>query len=276
MVVRIIKSANLRVWTIVIERPEVRNAVDGPTATALHQTFLSFENDTKANVAILYGKGGNFCSGADLKALSYRSEHDDGQSNIVTEPSTLDRFEIGPMGPTRLRLSKPSIAAIEGYAVAGGLELAIWADLRVVSEDATFGVFCRRWGVPLIDGGTIRLPRLIGQSRALDMILTGRPVLAQEAYDIGLANRIVPKGSTLKEAMKIAELISSFPQQCMRSDRISTLQQWNCHEINNDNEGYALKNEYDHGKDVLKEAIIGASKFRDGAGRAGSFDEFRK
>jgi enoyl-CoA hydratase len=179
------------------------------------------------------------------------------------------------MGPTRLRLSKPTLAAIEGYAVAGGLELALWADMRIVAEDATFGVFCRRWGVPLVDGGTVRLPRLIGHSRAMDMILTGRPVLAPEALDIGLANRLVPPGTSLQAAQQLAETIANFPQACMRADRTSALQQWDCDRSGDDNEGIALKNEYECGKRVLMEAVSGAAVFASGEGRGGSFEAFK-
>lgn len=206
-----------------------------------------------------------------MKALSKRSDGI-GKSNVVNKPNVEDRFQLAPMGPTRLRLSKPTLSAIEGFAVAGGLELALWTDMRVVANDATFGVFCRRWGVPLVDGGTVRLPRLIGQSRASDMILTGRPVKAQEAFDIGLANRLVPSGTTLEVAQKIAKDIASFPQLCLRADRTSSLQQWDLSSSSYDNEGIALLNEYECGKQVLDEAVKGAGVFSDGAGRGGSFD----
>ena len=201
------------VTTVTIARPEFRNAVDRATAAALADVFRAFDADPAARVAVLWGAGGVFCSGADLKALT------DGRGNRI-EPDG-----DGPMGPTRLVLSKPVIAAVSGHAVAGGLELACWCDLRVVEEDATFGVFCRRWGVPLIDGGTVRLPRLIGLSHALDMILTGRPVGAEEALRMGLANRVVPKGTALNEARELARQIAKFPQDALRGDRRSAYEQ---------------------------------------------------
>jgi len=200
------------VTTVILHRPEVKNAVDRPTADALAAAFRAFEDDPVAQVAVLWGDGGTFCSGADLKA-------------IASEPERMNRVAAdgdGPMGPTRMALKKPVIAAIEGFAVAGGLELAIWCDLRVMAEDATFGVFCRRWGVPLIDGGTIRLPRLIGLSRALDLILTGRAVGSAEALSMGLANRVVPKGAAREAAEALAREIAAFPSACMRFDRAST------------------------------------------------------
>jgi enoyl-CoA hydratase len=201
--------------TVVIDRPEARNAVDRPTAEALAQAFRDFEADEELKVAILTGEGGNFCAGADLKA-------------VATEPERMNRISPegdGPMGPTRMLLSKPVIAAVSGYCVAGGLELALWCDLRVADATAVFGVFCRRFGVPLIDGGTVRLPRLIGQSRALDLILTGRPVDAAEALQIGLANRVVPAGEALRAAEDLALQIAGFPQTCMRGDRLSVHEQ---------------------------------------------------
>src|SRR4051795_6403480 len=195
------------VTTVVLDRPARRNAVDGPTATRLADAFREFDADDSALVAVLWGAGGTFCSGADLTAVGTpsgnRVEHDGD----------------GPMGPTRLHLSKPVIAAVEGYAVAGGLELALWCDLRVAAADATFGVFCRRWGVPLIDGGTVRLPRLIGTSRALDLVLTGRAVTADEAERIGLVNRLVPPGTALEAAQELAAELASYPQECLRHDR---------------------------------------------------------
>ena len=201
------------VTTVILSRPESRNAVDGPTAAELADAFRDFEADEEARVAVLWGEGGTFCSGADLKALGT------DRGNRVTEDGD------GPMGPTRMRLSKPVIAAVAGHAVTGGLELALWCDLRVVEEDAVFGVFCRRWGVPLIDGGTVRLPRLIGTSRAMDLILTGRPVPAREAYEIGLANRVVPTGRARAEVESLATTIAAFPQPCLRADRASVLAQ---------------------------------------------------
>ncbi len=240
------------VTTIGIDRPERRNAVDRATAEALTEAFRAFEQDEEAAVAVLYGTGGTFCSGADLTAIS------EGRPNR-TEPTG-----DGPMGPTRMRLSKPVIAAVSGYAVAGGLELAIWCDLRVAEEDAVFGVFCRRWGVPLIDGGTVRLPRLIGQSRAMDMILTGRGVTADEALAMGLANRVVPKGEGRRAAEELAAQLAAFPQQCLRSDRISALHQWGATESD------ALDFEFASIFRVAAEANEGAGRFAAGAGRHGA------
>ncbi|MFE9987133.1 crotonase/enoyl-CoA hydratase family protein [Streptomyces sp. NPDC005381] len=242
------------VTTVVLSRPAARNAVDGPTAAELADAFKKFEADETARVAVLWGEGGTFCAGADLKAIGAE------RGNQVTEDGD------GPMGPTRLRLTKPVIAAVAGHAVAGGLELALWCDLRVAEEDAVFGVFCRRWGVPLIDGGTVRLPRLIGTSRAMDMILTGRAVPAAEAYTMGLANRLVPVGRARAEAERLAAEIADFPQACLRSDRASVL----------DQEGLiekaALRTELRSGMDVLDESREGAARFSAGAGRHGSFD----
>ncbi|MGW0914545.1 crotonase/enoyl-CoA hydratase family protein [Streptomyces sp. NPDC002784] len=243
------------VTTVVLSRPEARNAVDGPTAAELADAFREFEADEEARVAVLWGAGGTFCAGADLKALGT------GRSNQVTEDGD------GPMGPTRMRLSKPVIAAVAGYAVAGGLELALWCDLRVAEEDAVFGVFCRRWGVPLIDGGTVRLPRLIGTSRALNMILTGRPVAAPEAYGMGLVNRVVPPGTARAQAEALAATIAAFPQACLRADRASVLDQEGLAE------GAALRSELRHGAGVLAESLEGAARFASGAGRHGVFGD---
>ncbi|WP_432195010.1 crotonase/enoyl-CoA hydratase family protein [Streptomyces sp. bgisy027] len=243
------------VTTVVLSRPEVRNAVDGPTAVELADAFREFDADDEARVAVLWGEGGTFCAGADLKALGT------GRGNRVAEEGD------GPMGPTRLRLSKPVVAAIAGHAVAGGLELALWCDLRVAEEDAVFGVFCRRWGVPLIDGGTVRLPRLIGTSRALDMILTGRPVAAREAHAMGLANRVVPSGRARAEAEELAAVIAGFPQACLRSDRASVLEQDGL------DEAAAMRGELAHGTGVLAESMQGAARFASGAGRHGSFTD---
>ncbi|MFF0687570.1 crotonase/enoyl-CoA hydratase family protein [Streptomyces albogriseolus] len=242
------------VTTVVLSRPEVRNAVDGPTAVELADAFRAFEADEEARAAVLWGEGGTFCAGADLKALGTE------RANRVAEDGD------GPMGPTRLRLSKPVIAAVSGHAVAGGLELALWCDLRVAEEDAVFGVFCRRWGVPLIDGGTVRLPRLIGTSRAMDMILTGRPVPAAEAYAMGLANRVVPVGRARTEAEELAASLARFPQACLRSDRASVLEQEGL------GEEEALAAELRQGAAVLAESLEGAARFASGAGRHGSFD----
>ncbi|MCE6998036.1 crotonase/enoyl-CoA hydratase family protein [Saccharothrix sp. S26] len=240
------------VFTVLLNRPDVRNAVDGPTAHTLTEVFREFDEDPTAAVAVLHGEGGTFCSGADLKALGTP------RGNDAASPS-------GPMGPTRLRLSKPVIAAVSGHAVAGGLELALWCDLRVVDADAVFGVFCRRWGVPLVDGGTVRLPRLIGTSRAMDLILTGRPVLADEALAIGLANRVVPPGTSRSAAESLALELSSFPQLCLRHDRLSVLEQESLPEPD------ALANELAHGLTSLTEVDRGLRRFHSGHGRHGHF-----
>ena len=234
---------------------EARNAVDPETAILLREAFHAFEDDIDQSVAILTGRGGSFCAGFDLKVAAERAG-----------PAIHDPEGPGPMGPTRHAMSKPVIAAIEGYAVAGGLELALWCDMRVASESAKFGVFCRRWGVPLIDGGTVRLPRLIGQSRALDMILTGREVGAREAFDWGLANRLVPAGQALDEAKKLAEVLVKFPQACLRSDRRSAYEQWDLAFTD------ALENEARRGAPALEaEARKGAARFAAGKGRGGDF-----
>lgn len=241
---------------ITINRPEVRNAVDGPTAAALAEAFRAFEADETLSVAILRGAGAHFCAGADLKAVA------SGQG-----ANRIDTGGDGPMGPTRMQLSKPVIAAVGGYCVAGGLELAAWCDLRVADESAVFGVFCRRFGVPLIDGGTVRLPRLIGMSRAMDMILTGRPVTASEALQMGLANRVVTVGALDAAADALARQLAGFPQQCLRGDRQSAYQQWGLSEAD------AIANEFRHGLATLRsgETVTGASHFRDGLGRHGDF-----
>ena len=244
-----------RVAVVTLDRPEARNAVDGPTARALVDAFRRFDSDDGADIAIMTGAGGTFCAGADLKAI--------GTERMNTVEETGD----GPMGPTRMRLSKPVIAAIEGHAVAGGLELAVWCDLRVAARSAVFGVFCRRFGVPLIDGGTIRLPRLIGQSRAMDMILTGRAVEAEEAFQIGLANRVCETGEALSSALDLAARIAGFPARCMRNDRMSVLEQWALDEAG------ALVNETRRGLDTLAsgETLEGAKRFTGGEGRGGQF-----
>ncbi|MGA5648206.1 crotonase/enoyl-CoA hydratase family protein [Streptomyces seoulensis] len=243
------------VTTVVLSRPRARNAVDGPTAAELAAAFRAFEADEHARVAVLWGEGGTFCAGADLKAIGT------GRGNRVAPDGD------GPMGPTRMRLSKPVIAAVAGHAVAGGLELALWCDLRVAEEDAVFGVFCRRWGVPLIDGGTVRLPRLIGTGRAMDMILTGRPVPAAEAHAIGLADRVVPSGRARAEAEELAAAVARFPQDCLRSDRASVLDQEGL------SEEEAMRRELRHGQAVLAKATEGAARFAGGAGRHGAFGE---
>jgi enoyl-CoA hydratase len=254
------------VTIVTIDRPAARNAVDRPTADALAKAFQDFEHDEKAYAAVLCGAGGNFSAGADLKGVA------EGRGNRLSAPDagTLNPLATdAPMGPTRMRLSKPVIAAVSGYAVAGGLELALWCDLRVVEEDATFGVFCRRWGVPLIDGGTVRLPRLIGQSRAMDMILTGRPVGAVEALSMGLANRVVASGTAREEAEALALQISQFPQLCMRGDRLSVYEQFDLAWPR------AMAGEFAHGLAALRsgESRAGAARFSAGKGRGGRFDD---
>lgn len=251
------------VTTVILDRPHVRNAVDRPTAEALANAFLTFERDPEARVAVLWGAGGTFCAGADLKGVA------EGRGNRTLPPVDDPLAGDGPMGPTRMQLSKPVIAAVSGHAVAGGLELAVWCDLRVAEEDAVFGVFCRRWGVPLIDGGTIRLPRLIGQSRALDMILTGRAVDAREAYQMGLANRVVPKGEARSAAEALARDIARMPQLCLRNDRTSAYEQSGL------SMHAALANEFRLGMETLSsgEAREGAARFASGKGRGGSFED---
>ncbi len=258
MAIRVDDRGPVRVVTI--ERPEVRNAVDGPTAQLLYDVFVDFDGDDAVAVAVLTGADGTFCSGADLSAIS------EGRGNSVldVEPDQIVG-SLGPMGPTRLQLSKPVIAAVEGYAVAGGLELACWADLRVAASNSTFGVFCRRWGVPLVDGGTVRLPRLIGQSRALDLILTGRGVDGEEAERIGLANRVVAPGRALDAALELAAETAALPQVCLRSDRASAYDQWSL------GLGDALSNETRLGRATIAsgETRDGATRFASGEGRHG-------
>ena len=249
-----------RVAVITIERPERRNAVDGATARLLYDAFKAFDADDSLDVAVLTGRGGYFCAGADLRAIS--ADRPDSGANPVRPDG-----DLGPMGVTRLRLGKPVIAAVEGPAVAGGLEVACWADLRVAAEGAVFGVFCRRFGVPLIDLGTVRLPRLIGHSRAMDLILTGRPVEAQEALAMGLANRVVPKGEALDAALELARQLSAFPQLCMRNDRLSALAQWSL------DWDEATAFEVKVGMETLRtgSAVEGATRFASGQGRGGAF-----
>ena len=247
------------VCTIVLNRPGLRNAIDRPMADALRDAFLRFENDAALRVAVLCGAGAAFCGGADLHAIA-----DPGRRNELTE----DGSGCGPMGPTRMALSKPLIAAVHGHAVAGGLELALLADLRVVDESAVFGVFCRRWGVPLIDGGTVRLPRLVGMGRALDLILTGRAVDAAEALQIGLANRVVASGQARHAAEQLAHQLAALPQVCMLNDRASAYRQW---DLPLDE---ALRQEGANGyRVVLDEGVTGAARFAAGAGRHGKRDE---
>lgn len=245
-----------RITLVTLDRESVRNAVDATTAALLAQAFVDFDNDTDSDVAVLYGRGDSFCAGADLKAIAAQ----EGVNRLSPEGD-------GPMGPSRQLLSKPVIAAISGYAVAGGLELALWCDLRVAECNAVMGVFCRRWGVPLIDGGTVRLPRLIGHSRALDLILTGRPVDAEEAFAMGLVNRVVAQGAALDEALALAKTLCDFPQQCLRNDRLSVYEQWDLTFTE------AMKNEFQRGMAVVdsQETQKGAESFRAGAGRHGHF-----
>jgi len=247
------------VTIVSINRPERKNAVDGATARRLFDAFLEFDADSQSSVAVFTGAGGAFCAGADLKAVAA------GDREKKRELGGHDT--IAPMGPSRLRLSKPVIAAVEGHAVAGGMELALWADMRVVAEDATFGIFCRRFGVPLIDLGTIRLPRLIGHSRAMDLILTGRPVGAREAFEIGLANRLVPKGEARAHAVALARELARFPQACLRNDKRSALRQWDLEEE------AAINDEMRGGLEVIAsgETLAGATSFSKGVGRHGSF-----
>ena len=249
-------------WTVTLNRPQVRNAVDGPTAQLLADAFRAFDADAEACVAVLQGSAGTFCAGADLKAVA--GGFDNNERGLSLNP---DMAADGPMGPTRLQLRKPVIAAIEGHCVAGGLELALWCDLRVASTTAVFGVFCRRFGVPLIDGGTVRLPRLIGHSRALDLVLTGRPVAADEALSLGLANRVVPAGQALAAALELAAQIAAHPQQCMRNDRASLYAQ---HDLP---EREAMAQEFTLGQQTLAsgETVRGAARFVAGTGRHGAF-----
>jgi enoyl-CoA hydratase len=244
------------VAVVTIDRPDVANAIDRPTAAALADAFRRFEADDSLHVAVLTGANGTFCAGADLKAM-----------RDPDRVSRLDREGDGPVGPTRMLLAKPVIAAVEGHAVAGGLELAAWCDLRVAAEDAVFGVYCRRWGIPLMDGGTIRLARLIGHSHALDLILTGRGVSGEEALRMGLANRLVPPGTALDAALALATEIASRPQAALRSDRLSSYEQWSR------SLSEALTNEYDHGMKTLAtgEMLRGLDRYGSGRWRGGDF-----
>jgi len=251
-------SQHDRVTVVTITRTAVRNAVNGETAAALAEAFRAFDQDEDSDVAILTGENGHFCAGADLKAVA-----------AGDAANRMDPEGDGPMGPSRMMLSKPVIAAIAGHAVAGGLELSLWCDLRVAEESAVLGVFCRRWGVPLVDGGTLRLPRLIGHSRAMDLILTGRPVHAEEALQMGLVNRVVPDGQCLEAALELAHSLTRFPQNCLRSDRLSAIEQWGL------SEGDALENEFARGMRVLAsgETVSGATRFAGGLGRHGDFGD---
>jgi len=258
-------TADGPVTVITIDRPEVRNAVDQATAESLGSAFETADTDEDTSVIVLTGSSGTFCAGADLKALS------GGRGNRVTEPEAAGIVDsLGPMGPTRRALSKPVVAAIEGHAVAGGLELALWCDLRIAATDAIFGVYCRRWGVPLVDGGTVRLPRLIGHSHAMDLILTGRPVGGDEALRMGLANRLCEPGTALATAREVAGELATFPQRCLRSDRLSAIEQWGL------DLGPALANEVRRGMATIRsgETQAGATRFAGGEGRHGSFAAF--
>jgi enoyl-CoA hydratase len=243
------------VLIVTINRPEVRNAVDIPTSETLLGAFQEYDEDEGASVAVLTGAGGTFCAGADLKAIAsgQRRRLEDGPQ--------------GPLGPTRLLLNKPVLAAVEGHAVAGGFELALWCDLRIAAEDAVFGVFCRRFGVPLLDLGTVRLPRLLGHSHAMDLILTGRGVSGEEALRMGVANRLVPRGQTLEAAVRLAHELARFPQRCLRSDRLSAYEQWSLSYQD------ALRNELQRGREVIEsgESVAGATSFAKGQGRHGAF-----
>ena len=251
----VIVEASAAVTTVTLNRPSCRNAVDGPTANLLREAFIAFEADDALRVLVLTGAGGQFCAGADLKAMA------DPDLRNVVEPTGR---AAGPMGPTRMNFTKPVIAAIEGHAVAGGLELALMCDLRVAARSAVFGVFCRRWGVPLIDGGTVRLPRIVGAGRALDMIMTGRAVDAAEALSFGLVNRVVDDGDALTAALEMATAIAAFPQDCLRADRASAIGQWDLTLAD------ALRVEGVRGFDVVAaEGLAGAERFAAGAGRHG-------
>ena len=252
------------IWIVTLDRPEVRNAVDSPTARSLHAAFLAFEDDATAKVAVFHGANGHFCAGWDLQhgaRLAAQGETVDLDLDFNAD----DPRALGPMGPSRLQLSKPVIAAVSGAAVAGGMELALWCDMRVMEDDAYFGVYCRRFGVPLIDGGTVRLPRLIGMGHAMDLILTGRQVKAPEALQMGLANRVVPTGQARDAAISLARQLAAFPQATLRADRHSALAQWDLPL------GQALLQEWQRGKARIPDALEGATRFAAGQGRHGQF-----
>jgi enoyl-CoA hydratase len=253
------------VWVITLNRPDVRNAVDSPTAQALHTAFLAFEDDPLARVAVFHGAHGHFCAGWDLQYGARLAASGESGGLDALHFAAGDPRAIGPMGPSRLQLSRPVIAAVSGAAVAGGMELALWCDLRVMEEDAYFGVYCRRFGVPLIDGGTVRLPRLIGMGHAMDLILTGRKVEAAEARQIGLANRVVPTGQARDAAIALAQQLAGFPQATMRADRESAFHQWSLPL------GEALQQEWQRGKARIPDALEGATRFAAGQGRHGQF-----
>jgi enoyl-CoA hydratase len=253
------------IWVVTLDRPEVRNAVDTATAQALHAAFLAFEDDAQARVAVFHGAHGHFCAGWDLQFGARLASSGDAAALAGLDFDSDDVRAMGPMGPSRLQLSKPVIAAVSGAAVAGGMELALWCDLRVMEEDAYFGVYCRRFGVPLIDGGTVRLPRLIGMGHAMDLILTGRKVEAAEALQMGLANRVVPTGQGRDAAIALARQLAGFPQATLRADRESAHVQWNLPL------GEALQQEWQRGRARIPDALDGASRFAAGEGRHGQF-----
>lgn len=252
------------VWVVTLDRPEVRNAVDSPTAQALHAAFLAFEADAQASVAVFHGAHGHFCAGWDLQHGARLAASGD-TSGLDLDFAADDPHALGPMGPSRLQLTKPVVAAVSGAAVAGGMELALWCDMRVMEEDAYFGVYCRRFGVPLIDGGTVRLPRLIGMGHAMDLILTGRKVEAAEALRMGLANRVVPQGQAREAALALARQLAGFPQATMRADRESAFKQWDLPL------GEALLQEWARGRERIPDALAGAQRFAAGQGRHGQF-----
>ncbi len=252
------------VWVVTLDRPEVRNAVDSATARALYDAFLAFEDDAEAKVAVFHGANGHFCAGWDLQFGARLAAAGDA-GGLDLDFTAEDTRALGPMGPSRLQLSKPVIAAVSGAAVAGGMELALWCDLRVMEDDAYFGVYCRRFGVPLIDGGTVRLPRLIGLGHAMDLILTGRKVEAAEALGMGLANRVVPHGQAREAAIALARQLAAFPQATMRADRESALRQWDLPLAE------ALRQEWTRGRERLPDALEGAQRFAAGQGRHGRF-----
>ncbi|KAH8879956.1 ClpP/crotonase [Thozetella sp. PMI_491] len=267
--VQVTKTSN-GITTITIDRNHRRNAVDGPTAKKLADAFLAYERDPSQKVCVFYGANGNFCAGFDLHEVAKYGDVGETYKGPMVEENTVNGENLGPMGPSRMQVTKPVISAVSGYAVAGGLELSLLGDIRVAEEDAVFGVFCRRFGVPLIDGGTVRLQAIVGLGRALDMILTGRAVGAQEALQMGLANRVVPKGKALEEATKIASQLLAFPQACMNVDRTSCYYSaYNATSFQD-----ALRNEFENGiKVITTESVKGAAKFSGGSGRHGVFEE---
>jgi enoyl-CoA hydratase/carnithine racemase len=263
-----IDTSSEGISVITINRPQRKNAVDPLTAKALYEAILAFEDDTKQKVCVLTGAGDTFCAGADLHGVA-QADHDASSENL----QPVDGRNLGPMGPSRMIVKKPVICAVSGYAVAGGLELSLLADMRIVEEDAVFGVFCRRWGVPLIDGGTVRLQAIVGLGRAMDMILTGRPVGAQQALAMGLANRVVPKGDSLKEAIAVAKELIAFPELCLNTDRQSCY--YSAYEASSFQD--AMSQEFNAGKKVIsKEGIAGAAKFSKGSGKHGNFKDHSK